>query len=77
MQREQAKDERTAENASLKDQVNTLREKNAELKAKIEEIEKREADFRAQREKEHQDETTFLKRQSGQLKAQLVQILTK
>jgi dynein light intermediate chain len=77
MQLEQAKDERTAENASLKDQVNTLREKNAELKAKIEEIEKREADFRAQREKEHQDETTFLKRQSAQLKAQLEQLLTK
>jgi dynein light intermediate chain len=76
MQLEQAKDERMAENASLKDQVNTLTAKNAELKDKIAEIEKREADFRAQREKEHADETTFLRRQSAQLKAQLEQLLT-
>jgi dynein light intermediate chain len=76
MQLEQAKDERMAENASLKDQVETLRAKNAELREKIMDIEKREENFRAQREKEHADETTFLRRQGAQLKAQLEQLLT-
>jgi dynein light intermediate chain len=76
MQVEQGKDERTAENAALKAQVQVLRQKNTELEAKIHDIEKREADYRAQREKEHADETAFLKRQTGQLKAQLEQMLT-
>jgi dynein light intermediate chain len=76
MQLEQAKDERMAENASLKEQVAALRAKNEELEAKIADTEKREEDYKAQREKEHADETAFLKRQTTQLKAQLEQLLT-
>jgi dynein light intermediate chain len=76
MQLEQEKDERTAENTALKDQVAALRSKNDELKAKMNDIEKREEEFKAQREKEHADESAFLKRQTAQLKAQLEQLLT-
>ena len=42
-----------------------------ELQAKCEAIEKRESERRALEEKKHADELAFLKRTSGQLKAQL------
>jgi dynein light intermediate chain len=76
MQLEQEKDDRTAENAALKAQVEALRAKNEELQAKMIDIAKREEDYKAQREKEHAEETARLKRQTLQLKAQLEQTLT-
>ena len=76
MSLEREKDEVMAENASLKAQVRTLELKNSELEAKMEDIKTREENYRVQKEKEHVDETTFLRRQTAQLKAQLEHMLT-
>jgi dynein light intermediate chain len=73
---EQGKDLVEAENFKLKDEKRQLELQAAELQAKIEAFEKREEDWRIQKEKEHADETTFLKRQTAQLKQQLEQMLT-
>ena len=73
LQAEQGKPDMDSTIKSLLSQKSQLdaEQQVQELQAKCEAIEKRESERRALEEKKHADELAFLKRTSGQLKAQL------
>lgn len=73
---EEGKNEVLKENTELLQHKAELEAKVAQLHAKIEALEKAEEDYRIQKEKEHEDGTSFLKRQTNQLKGQLEQMLS-
>ena len=71
LQAEQGKSDMESTIKSLESEKSQLEQQVQELQAKCEAIEKRESERRALEEKKHADELAFLKRTSGQLKAQL------
>ena len=71
LQAEQGKSDMESTIKSLESGKSQLEQQVQELQAKCEAIEKRESERRALEEKKHADELAFLKRTSGQLKAQL------
>merc|ERR1711865_821839 len=71
LQAEQGKSDMESKIKSLESEKSQLEQQVQELQAKCEAIEKRESERRALEEKKHADELAFLKRTSGQLKAQL------
>ena len=71
LQAEQGKSDMESTIKSLESEKSQLEQQVQELQAKCEAIEKRESERRALDEKKHADELAFLKRTSGQLKAQL------
>lgn len=71
LQAEQGKSDMESAIKSLESEKSQLEQQVQELQAKCEAIEKRESERRALEEKKHADELAFLKRTSGQLKAQL------
>ena len=70
LQAEQGKSDMESAIKSLESEKSQLEQQVQELQAKCEAIEKRESERRALEEKKHADELAFLKRTSGQLKAQ-------